>query len=115
MTDFTYDDELFSDFYKDVNGVRPRNHPFYAAEPAEKQAMWDQLMKQHEAEMERYHAAQNEGVERFEAKVLEMIEVGTPDREAAIRWLAQGAPGGLDYLEYTFNLPYGYLLHKQNA
>jgi hypothetical protein len=115
MSEFTYDEELFSDFYKEVNGVRPRGHNFYTAEPAVKQAMWDQLMQEHEAEMERYYAAQNEGVARFEAKVLEMIEIGAPDREAAIRWLEQGVSGGKDYLEYAFNLPYGYLLHEQKA
>lgn len=56
MTEFTYDPYLFSDFYKEVYGVRPRGHEFYTASEERAQEIWDQLMVAHKAEMERYYA-----------------------------------------------------------
>lgn len=117
MTDFTFDTDAFSDFYKDVNGFRPRGHEFYAPETSDerRQEIWDQLLADHDAEMVRYYAAQEEGKSRFEADVKKMIAFGAADRETAIRWMADAVDGGKDYLEYSYNLPYGYLLHAEVA
>jgi len=41
---YTYSEELFSDFHKEVYGFRPTgDHWFYGATPAEKQEIWDAI------------------------------------------------------------------------
>lgn len=117
MTDFTFDYDAFSDFYKDTNGFRPRGHEFYRPETSDerRQEIWDQLIVAHEAEMERYYAAQEEGKARFEADVEKTIAYGAPDRETAIRWMTDAVDGGADYLEYSYNLPYGFLRQEVAA
>ena len=45
---FTYDDDTYSDHFKDANGFRPRGilwDNFMAKSPAEKQKEWDQLQE----------------------------------------------------------------------
>lgn len=60
MTDFTFDENLFSDFHKEVYGFRPRGHEFYTASDERKQVLWDILMRDHEIEMERYYEEMEE-------------------------------------------------------
>lgn len=67
MTEFTYDPYLFSDFYKEVYGVRPRGHEFYTASEERAQEIWDQLMVAHNAEMERYYAEVQNQEPEFDA------------------------------------------------
>jgi len=44
MKTYTYSEELFSDFHKEVYGFRPTgDHWFYGATPAEKQEIWDAI------------------------------------------------------------------------
>lgn len=75
MTKFTYDANLFSDFYKEVYGVRPRGHEFYTASEERAQEIWDQLMKAHDAEMERYYA-------EMEEMAADQIEYGNAEFDA---------------------------------
>lgn len=110
---YTYDETLFSDLYKDTYGTRPRDHRFYTASPAEKQEIWDGLMAAHEDEMNHYYAAQRFAVSTFESSVAINLGMGAPDRAAAIRWIMQAEDADdLDYLEYLFDLPYGYLFKE---
>ena len=47
-TQFTYDDDTYSDHFKDANGFRPRGilwDNFMAKSPAEKQKEWDYLQE----------------------------------------------------------------------
>jgi len=47
-TQFTYDDDTYSDHFKDANGFRPRGilwDNFMAKSPAEKQKEWDRLQE----------------------------------------------------------------------
>ncbi|MGW8177980.1 MAG: hypothetical protein ACWGQW_04200 [bacterium] len=76
MTEYTYDAYLFSDFYKEVYGVRPRGHEFYTASEERAQEIWDQLMKAHKAEMERYYAEQSR----------EMYEIGAQEERDYDAW-----------------------------
>lgn len=116
MTEFTYDEDLFSDLYKDANGFRPRSHEFYWDEttPQRKQEIWDATIKDLNAEIEYQEQAQKESVVKFEKLVEETIESGAGDRETAIHWLRTAEDDEYmenddGYFEYTYNLPYGYL------
>lgn len=113
---FTYDEDVFSDLYKDTHGFRPRNHRFYADDttPEEKQAMWDELLVEHDEEMTRYHEAQNEAVVRFETLLADTIAAGAADKQTALKWLMDAEEDEYvffdhGYFEYTYHLPYGYL------
>ncbi|AGR47723.1 hypothetical protein PHIM7_70 [Sinorhizobium phage phiM7] len=49
-------------------------------------------------------------VAKFEQLVAETIELGAGNRETAIRWIIQGeGEDDLEFLEYKFGIPYGYL------
>lgn len=116
MTDFTFDFDTFSDLYKDVNGFRPRGHEFYDADTTDerRQEIWDFYCQQLDEELERQKAEQAEAVVHFEAKLEELIALGAGDRENALRWLrdAQSESDrryGNEYLEYFYNLPFGYI------
>jgi len=119
MPEYTYDEDIFSDLYKEAFGFRPRGHEFYEVEPARKQEIWDWLLRAHDREMEEYRRQQERAVKDFEFAVLKAREAGAKDRETAIRWLVNEVPDymqdetwnqKLSYAEYQFNLPYGYLV-----
>ena len=114
---FTYDENIFSDLYKDTRGFRPRGHEFFSATPLRKQAIWDDMLVEYDEEMERDRTNKLGNHRRFEELVTSTIEAGALDRATAIRWLldAEGVdnndPGyachcfGLSYsLKYIFQL-----------
>lgn len=115
-TPYTFDADLFSDFYKETHGFRPRSHAFYnpATSDDERQKMWDALMSAHDREMERYQQEQLNAISQFETSIDQLIKCGAKDRETAIRWIRDAQDEidqryGDDYLEFLFGLPYGYL------
>lgn len=112
MPVFTYDEQIFSDLYKDVNGFRPSSHEFYDATPERKQVIWDSLLEDLDYENKRIESMHVNAIERFEKKIVKTIKLGASDRESAIRWLmdAFDVDGDEDYLKYHFCLPYSYNL-----
>jgi hypothetical protein len=60
----------------------------------------------------------NEGqaIERFEARMANLMATGAQDRATAIRWImeAEGAAGDPDYAEYLLGVPYGYISKNFN-
>jgi len=114
---YTYDENIFSDLYKDANGFRPRQHEFYDATPARKQVIWDSLLDDLVREQENQQLRQEEAVNEFEALIVRTIESGAVDRVNALEWLRSAEEDAyqmLDdgYFEYTNGLPYGYLKEK---
>jgi hypothetical protein len=113
---YTYDEEVFSDLYKDTFGFRPRGHEFWTAAPERKQEIWDRLCGAHENEMKRYHEEQQRSINEFEELVSNTLAYGnSADRETAIRWILQTIDDqemleqyGSAYACYHFNLPYSY-------
>lgn len=97
--------ELFSDLYKDVNGVRPR------FVPENLEAEIERLHKQLEIILVEERRAEEKAVVDFELRVEEIIKTGAGNRERAIQWLMQANRYGHDEeaLEHQFRLPYGYL------
>ena len=111
---YTYEENIFSDLYKDVNGFRPRQHEFYDAKPARKQVIWDNMLTELGEVMEAEQNKRDEKVVEFEALIVRTIESGAVDRIQAIEWLRHAEDDDYmkyddGYFEYTYGLPYGYL------
>jgi hypothetical protein len=103
---------LFSDVHKDVHGFRPRSiweKNWNNEEWLAKQV--DTLSDDLSVLMDEEKIIQDGNVVSFENKVKELISIGASDRETAVRWLLEGddCQGDIGYLEYKFNIPYGYI------
>jgi hypothetical protein len=106
----TYDENIFSDLYKDAHGFRPRGHEFYRASPERKQQIWDQTLAALDDAIAETEARQAQGIVEFECEVATMVRHGAPDRGCAIRWISE-ASRARDHseLEWAYDLPLGYL------
>lgn len=98
------------DFYKDVHGIRPRWMNYDAMTEQELEVELDNLSKEAEVVAAREAAEQAVAIERFEARVTDIISSGAQNRETAIRWImdAEDADGDDEFLCYLLGLPYGY-------
>jgi hypothetical protein len=116
MSNFTFDYDVFSDLYKDVNGFRPRGHEFYAPETTDerRQEIWDFYCEQLDREMTAEREREGRATTDFEDRVAGLLAVGAGDRETAIRWLmdAEDVDGDVGYFEYKLGLPAGYLMKE---
>lgn len=116
MSNFTYDDDTFSDLHKDAYGFRPRGAAYArweAMTPAEKQAEWDYLCNVLERNQLEERRQELEAAIAFERRVEETIKTGAGDRETAIRWIkdAENVLGDYDEndaLCWAVGLPFGY-------
>ena len=110
---YTFDSNIVSDLHKDAYGRRPSDS-FWSqwtdASDAEKQTIWDGLLRSLEISMEIEQEAEQRAIERFEALVRVNIDAGAKDRETALRWImdASVCNGDWEYLCYTHGLPYKY-------
>lgn len=102
----------YSDFYKEVNGVRPR----FMSDEQWNSAEWlnaqlKELAVMNEIKMTEDDRREQQAIAEFEVKVDAIIACGAKDRESAIRWIldANDAVNDPDYACYQLNLPYGYL------
>jgi hypothetical protein len=114
MTQFTYSEELFSDFYKDTYGFRPRGHEFYDATPERKQEIWDAVGDDFVREIEYERQANLKAQAELEAQISMTMALGAGDRETAIRWILTAETQhendlwyGAEYFEYSFGVAYG--------
>lgn len=101
----------YSDFYKEVNGFRPR---FMSDEQWNSEA-WLRAELAILAEQAKVVAAEEtrretEAVAKFEKFVEITIAAGASDRETALRWIMDGSgyDGDWEYLCFGNGLPYGY-------
>ena len=89
---FTYCDDIISDLYKDVYGVRPRE-AFYAdwnnCTPAEKQKTWDEYCDTVEKHIAEQKVREAYCIARFEDRIKDVIGLGAGDRTTALRWISQ--------------------------
>ena len=89
---FTYCDDIISDLYKDVYGVRPRE-AFYAdwnnCTPAEKQKTWDEYCDTIEQQIAEQKIREATCIARFEDRIKDVISLGAGDRTTALRWISQ--------------------------
>ena len=105
---------LVWDMYKDVHGVRPRGLGINEMSNDELKGMVDDLQAVLEIQIEDEKAAEARAIEKFEARVAEVISLGAGDRETAIRWIREATEDEDEirrdgYFEHCNGLPYGYL------
>lgn len=115
-TTYTYDERIVSDLHKEVYGCRPGQgwwREWNESTAGEKQAIWDYLCESHEAEMAAQRERDERAINEFEDRVLDMLGLGAPDRETAIRWIVYSLElsendllYGADYVCYCLGLPY---------
>lgn len=115
-TTFTYDDDTYSDLYKEAYGFRPRGTRWATMTPAEKQVEWNRLCDAAESSAMDERNEEWRAMERFEKRVADTIRTGAGDRETAIRWIAEaeGVDGDMDYLCFCCGIPYGYFGGPRN-
>ena len=111
MTQYTFDFDGFSDLYKDVNGIRPRNHQFYwdSTTDDDRQEMWDFYCRELDAVIEERKRDDERAVELFEKEIETLIGMGAKGRDGAIRWIIDSIDhydGDWDYVSYQLDLPY---------
>ena len=90
---FTFDDNLYSDLYKDVYGFRPRGcaDAWNKMSDEEKQVEWDHLCKQLEYVMAEEKLREQEAIKSFEGRIVACISVGAKDRKEAIGWIVDSS------------------------
>ena len=89
--EFTYSDDCFSDLHKDVYGFRPRGSLMQEWEdrtPRQKQELWNALCDELEENNKADRKAEVEAIERFEARIQDVIGLGAGDRKTALRWIS---------------------------
>lgn len=87
---FTYSNDCFSDLYKDVYGFRPRGvsmDDWDTMGPTSKQAYWDELCAELEANTISEKQQAENAVAKFKARVQDVIGLGANDRKTALSWI----------------------------
>lgn len=103
---------MFWDFYKEVHGFRPRHIDTSSWNLSD----FDREFKLLEADAvekrkwEEAHEAKC--ADKFERRMLSLLECGAKDREMALRWIheAEGSNGDTSYLCFLLGLPYNYFM-----
>ena len=89
---YTYCNDIISDLYKDVYGVRPRE-AFWAdwtnCTTAEKQKTWDEYCATVELQITEEKIREAACIKRFEDRIEDVIGLGAGDRTTALRWISQ--------------------------
>ena len=112
--DYTFDSDIVSDLYKEAFGRRPSDifwSEWIDATDAEKQGIWERLMRHAECAANEERVREQEAIVAFERHVINTILMGARDRETALRWImdASVCNGDWEFLCYTHGLPYKYL------
>lgn len=103
----------YSDCFKDVHGFRPRGFKFNS--PEELKEAYELLSQEREELFLAEQARKERSIKAFEALIADLINSGANSRKTAIKWLEQAESfddpqsQGNNYLEWRFDLPYGYL------
>lgn len=116
MTDFTFDENLYSDLHKDTYGFRPfSNDEFYdrLTTPERKQEIWDQTLVDFARAQEQQAEQEAEAELRFQKLITDTLALGAPTTEIALRWIFEGEEFtehdmmyGASYVAYHFGLSY---------
>jgi len=113
---YTFDQDIVSDIYKDAYGFRPRFSGFWAewdsADDDGKQRIWDDLLDAANRAAETEREIQQEAIAEFESTVRGiMATVAGATRKDAVRYLHDqyDTQGSEEWLEYELGVPYGYL------
>jgi len=111
MSDLEQASAIWWDLYKDVHGVRPRGVDTSNWTLEGFNAQINALSTALDEQMEEERQNQTLAIQRFESRVQDTILAGAGNRETAVQWIMRDSGMGDDqeYIEYRFNLPFGYL------
>jgi hypothetical protein len=113
---YTYDEDIVSDLYKEAFGFRPRedfwaNWNSYSDE--ERQVSWNQMIEFAESEADREHLERLAAEQDLETRIIPNIQsyLNSCIREDAIQHLHKTYEtyGSIEYLEHCLGIRYGYL------
>ena len=113
---YTFDEAIVSDLHKDARGYRPRDMFWATWEDADmggKQVIWDYLIAELNAEMDRQRQAESMAVIALHQRIQGLMLLRAKDEVQALKWIIQ-AEGfskfdlmyGADYICFNFDLPY---------
>ena len=89
---YTYDTDLFSDLYKEVNGMRPSlNNEFYQGTPALKQEIWDYYLERAQEQFVAEKKATANAVKSWKDEVFLMYTKGAEDFATAVKWIVDAS------------------------
>jgi hypothetical protein len=110
MKTYTFDENTYSDLYKDVYGFRPRNDGFFNSSDDEKQDIWDYLLEELDRVIAMEEKREQAAIVEFEKLVQETMAMGAKTRKTAIRWLADSFDKYDDfgYMCFEYGIPYSY-------
>lgn len=110
---YTFDENIFSDLHKDAYGVRPSDHEFYYASADRKQEIWDSVVKDLSATLERVREEQDLALHSFQVYIQKAYAWGAPNLKSAVKWILEAKQFddidyayGADYCAFHFNLAY---------
>lgn len=106
----------FSDFYKEVYGIRPRwmtNEQWNSEAWLTRAIEGLQIAVEENRELENVRVAR--AVNDLENQIATLIQLeGATDRETAVRWLMQAEDiDTVDCFEFRMGVPFGYLAEAQ--
>jgi hypothetical protein len=85
-----YSDCGFSDLWKEVHGFRPSGDlmdEWNARTPRQKQELWNALCDELVENMKIEKLVEQECIDKFEARIADVISLGADDRQTALRWI----------------------------
>lgn len=100
---YTFDENIVSDLHKDAYGFRPSSYfwdSWKQSNADQKQRIWDGLLADLDAEIERDRNAKLQAVAEYERMVATNMQHGAQNREDAVRWIVQGL--GLDEMDLRY-------------
>lgn len=107
-----------SDAHKDAHGFRPRHIDFPNLSVGELEVIAEKVTVEVGETMRREEAMEKEATKDFETLVALHIRLGAPDRETALRWIAD-ATGDWDtdggYVCWVHGIPYSYAIEINAA
>jgi hypothetical protein len=115
---YTYDENIVSDLYKDAYGSRPGEFfwaDWDACSDDAKQHLWDRLVDAVGESIEREREYQQEAIFDLEDRIRFMMNtVAGCDRADAIRYLhdVYNTNGDIESLEFELGVPFGYISRK---
>jgi len=88
---FDYSDDLISDYHKEVYGFRPTQaymQEWNASSPSQKQKVWDEYGTAVDIQMHEAKEREQADVQKFEARIQDVINIGAANRTTALEWIA---------------------------
>lgn len=113
---YTFDESIVSDLHKDARGYRPREY-FWAewnnSNDFDRQAIWDGLLKEVSAEIDRERQAQNAAFLEMHQRIQGTMLLGAKDEVQALKWIMEAEEFsdidlqyGASYFCFHFGLNY---------